>query len=295
MHEDEPILVHFSDRVHFGKRTFAFFVVFEIVRRQQISVRHANLKRNQELVYLSEWPFSRNVLVSSFSPGTSLSSAQFLFYFKNRYLFSLMSEEVQIPSIIKDAKANVEYRRGKFLGKGGFARCYELIPIHDPNQLFAGKILSRTLLNKSQQKEKLKIEIHLHKNVVHHKNIVKFYSVFEDENFVYIVLEICKSKSMMELHKRRKALTEPETRYFVHQILDGIVHLHSQNIVHRDLKLGNLFLDHDLIVKIGDFGLATSVKEGERKQTLCGTPNYIAPEVLLKKGHEFPVSLMLSF
>ena len=96
----------------------------------------------------------------------------------------------------------------------------------------------------------------------------------------------------MELHKRRKALTEPETRYFMVQILAAVNYLHKNNIIHRDLKLGNLFLNDDMDIKVGDFGLAAKVEmEGERKRTLCGTPNYIAPEVLNKRGHSFEVDI----
>ncbi|EFN89665.1 Serine/threonine-protein kinase polo [Harpegnathos saltator] len=72
------------------------------------------------------------------------------------------------------------------------------------------------------------------------------------------------------------------------QILDGVFYLHQNRIIHRDLKLGNLFLNDDLQVKIGDFGLATRLEhDGERKKTVCGTPNYIAPEVLTKVGHSY--------
>jgi serine/threonine protein kinase len=65
---------------------------------------------------------------------------------------------------------------------------------------------------------------------------------------------------MMELHKRRSAITEPETRFYMHHILLGVQYLHNNNIIHRDLKLGNLFLDDNLQVKIGDFGLATKIE-----------------------------------
>ncbi|CAG4963589.1 unnamed protein product [Parnassius apollo] len=108
----------------------------------------------------------------------------------------------------------------------------------------------------------------------------------------YEIQDIATNQSMMELHKRRKAISEPETRFYMHQILLGVQYLHSKRIIHRDLKLGNLFLDDDLHVKIGDFGLAARIEfEGERKQTLCGTPNYIAPEILTKKGHSFEVDI----
>jgi len=71
----------------------------------------------------------------------------------------------------------------------------------------------------------------------------------------------------MELHKRRKALTEPEVRFFMRQILLSVTYLHTQHVIHRDLKLGNLFLNDDLDIKLGDFGLATRVDfDGERKR-----------------------------
>merc|ERR1719189_1818190 len=125
-----------------------------------------------------------------------------------------------------------------------------------------------------------------------HKYVVKLFSFFEDSNFVYIILELCRRRSLMELHKRRKAITEPETRYFMKQILLGVNYLHEKKIIHRDLKLGNIFLNEEMEIKIGDFGLATKESyDGERKRTLCGTPNYIAPEVLTKKGHSYEVDI----
>lgn len=181
-------------------------------------------------------------------------------------------------------------KKGKFLGKGGFARCYELTEMNS-KEVFAGKIVSKQLLTKQHQKEKMTQEIAIHR-AVHHQHIVEFYSFFEDDQNVYIILELCRRRSLMEMHKRRKAITEPETRYFMRQIVLACHYLHENKIIHRDLKLGNLFLNDDMELKIGDFGLATRVDfEGERKKTLCGTPNYIAPEVLNKKGHSYEVDV----
>lgn len=71
----------------------------------------------------------------------------------------------------------------------------------------------------------------------------------------------------MELHRRRKIVTEPETRYFVRQIVDACIYLHGKHIIHRDLKLGNLFLNDGMEIKIGDFGLATRMEnEHDRKR-----------------------------
>lgn len=144
---------------------------------------------------------------------------------------------------------------------------------------------------KHNQKEKMTQEIQIHKSLKH-ANIVRFLSFFDDATNVYIILELCKQRSMMELHKRRPVVTDYECRFYVSQILDGVRYLHNHRIIHRDLKLGNLFLNDLLNVKIGDFGLATRIEfDGERKKTLCGTPNYIAPEILNKKGHSFEVDI----
>eukprot|EP00794_Sanderia_malayensis_P016568 gene16568-18248_t len=198
--------------------------------------------------------------------------------------------QAEIEAIIVDRtrRPHKQYMKGKFLGKGGFARCYELTDM-DTKEIFAGKIVAKSMLTKPHQKEKMSMEIEIHRSL-NHCHVVGFHSFFEDKNFVYVILELCRRRSMMELHKRRKALSEPEVRYYMKHIVEGCRYLHTTNIIHRDLKLGNLFLNDEMEVKIGDFGLAAKF-EGERKKTLCGTPNYIAPEVLTKKGHGHEVDV----
>ncbi|EFX64022.1 putative polo kinase psuedogene copy i, partial [Daphnia pulex] len=171
-----------------------------------------------------------------------------------------------IPDILFDPDTKKGYVRGEFLGKGELAKCYELSD-SATNQTFAGKIVSKQRLQKQHQKDKMAQDISIHHLLVH-KNIVGFHSFFEDSNFVFIVLELCKRRNLMELHKRRKAITEPEARFFMHQLLLGVKHLHENKIIHRiDLKLDNLFLNEGMAPKIGDFGLATKLYfDGERKK-----------------------------
>ncbi|CAO4366900.1 unnamed protein product [Caenorhabditis nigoni] len=195
----------------------------------------------------------------------------------------------EVSALITDKERRTYYEKGRFLGKGGFAHCYELTN-RTTREVVAGKVVPKTMLVKQYQRDKMTQEVQIHRELSH-KNIVKLIHFFEDSLNVYITLELCSRRSLMELHKRRKALTEPEARYFTHQVVEGVLYLHDLKIIHRDLKLGNLFLNDDLVVKIGDFGLATTVDGDERKTTLCGTPNYIAPEVLNKMGHSFEVDI----
>ena len=101
---------------------------------------------------------------------------------------------------------------------------------------------------------------------------------FEDGENVYILLELCENACLNELLRSRLELTTPEIQSIVYGICNGIKYLHSRGIIHRDLKLGNIFLNDNFQVKIGDFGLASKLEfKGENKRTICGTPNYIAP------------------
>jgi len=135
-------------------------------------------------------------------------------------------------------------------------------------------------------------EIRIHKSIKH-PFVCQFQHFFEDHENVYILLEICPNSSLNDLIKRRKRLHELEVQCYSMQMISALKYLHDHRIIHRDLKLGNLFLNEKMEVKVGDFGLATKLDfDGERKRTVCGTPNYIAPEVLDgKAGHSYEVDI----
>jgi polo-like kinase 1 len=183
------------------------------------------------------------------------------------------------------------YNKGRFLGKGGFARCYEFTNL-ETRAISAAKVVSKASLTKSRQKQKLMSEIKIHRSL-HHSGVVGFEHFFEDAENVYILLELCTNQTMSELLRRRKRLIELEVQCYVLQIVRTLQYLHLHRVIHRDLKLGNLFLSEKMEIKIGDFGLATKLEfDGERKRKICGTPNYIAPEVLEgKSGHSYEVDI----
>ena len=217
------------------------------------------------------------------------------------------------------------YLRGRLLGRGGFAKVY-LCTALDTSKNYAVKIVPKANLVKARARQKVRLlfvvrfilpcfvslrplthnilitkymqlqaEIKIHRTLKH-KNICEYKHFFEDRTNCYILLELCHNQSLNEMIKRRKRLTEPEAAFFMRQLLDAVDHLHKNCVIHRDLKLGNLFLDRNLGVKVGDFGLATKLENAEEKRkTICGTPNYIAPEVIqgdkASRGHSFEVDI----
>ncbi|CAM9245204.1 unnamed protein product, partial [Phaeothamnion confervicola] len=139
---------------------------------------------------------------------------------------------------------------------------------------------------------KLQTEIKIHRGLSHPR-VVRFHRCFEDAEHVYILLELCSHCSLSDLVRKAGRCAEPDARRYMLQILDAVEYLHAHGVIHRDLKLGNVFLDAGGDVKLGDFGLAAKLeRRDERKQTVCGTPNYIAPEILEGKiGHSFEVDI----
>ena len=190
-----------------------------------------------------------------------------------------------------DTKKVRKFMLGRMLGRGGFAKCYEITNF-ETKKLSAVKIISKKSLSKPGAPRKILSEISIHK-ILDHENVVKFEHFFEDKANIYIIIEKCPNQTLHELIKRRKKLHEIEVRLLALQILAGIKYLHANNIIHRDLKLGNLFLSSDMQVKIGDFGLAARLeREDQLRYTICGTPNYVAPEILNKNiGHSFQVDI----
>ena len=159
------------------------------------------------------------------------------------------------------------------------------------NQIHAAKIVSKGLLLKRNQTEKLKREVKIYQSLLH-KNNVGFHSFFEDRNCVYILMQLCSSWSMVDLLQQRKTVSEYDCRYYILQIVSGLKYLHDKKNIHRDLKPENILLGHEMEVKICDFGNSTTIKfNGEQKKTSYGSLNYIAPEIVAKAFHSYEVDI----
>ncbi|CAG9310379.1 unnamed protein product [Blepharisma stoltei] len=171
------------------------------------------------------------------------------------------------------------------LGRGAYSLVYK-VKDRRTNEHFALKIIDKMKLNQQRLYKRLRNEVSL-QSQLNHPCIVRLYDYFEDQENVYLLLELCSGGELFTYLKTEGKLSELETRTLISQLVDGISFMHSQNILHRDLKLGNLLLSENKTqLKIGDFGLAVKLTDfEEERSTLCGTPNYISPEVVSRKPY----------
>lgn len=187
------------------------------------------------------------------------------------------------PTSVTEPGDNAEtYLPGRKLGKGGFAVCFEGQSTKT-NKVYALKVVKAKVEQKKMM-EKFRTELQIHAKM-NHPNIVDFLRAFTSDNHTYVVLELCSNGNLTDMVRARSCLSLPEVRRFMIQICAGVRYMHKRSVIHRDLKMGNIFLDEKMNIKIGDFGLAAVMAdEQDRRTTLCGTPNYIAPEILSKSG-----------
>ncbi|KAI8825176.1 calcium/calmodulin-dependent protein kinase type I [Fimicolochytrium jonesii] len=177
-----------------------------------------------------------------------------------------------------------QFFTGKQLGVGTFAIVKECTRKADSKK-FAAKIIDKAQLK--DQLHLLRGEIDVLRKV-HHTHIISLEECFETRTHVYLITELASGGELFDRILQRGSYTEKDAAVLVRQLLTAIEYLHDMDIVHRDLKPENLLFrdsseNADLMVT--DFGLSRMVQEGAFLQTACGTPHYVAPEILKQKGH----------
>ncbi|XP_037544534.1 mitogen-activated protein kinase kinase kinase 3 [Nematolebias whitei] len=191
----------------------------------------------------------------------------------------------------KSPSAPVTWRRGKLLGQGAFGRVYLCYDV-DTGRELAAKQVHFDLESPETSKEvsALECEIQLLKNL-HHERIVQYYGCLRDhsEKTLTIFMEYMPGGSVKDQLKAYGALTENVTRKYTRQILEGMSYLHSNMIVHRDIKGANILRDSEGNVKLGDFGaskrLQTICMSGTGVRSVTGTPYWMSPEVISGEGY----------
>jgi serum/glucocorticoid-regulated kinase 2 len=180
----------------------------------------------------------------------------------------------------------------RVLGKGSFGKVV-LVQKRSGQErggLFAMKILRKMHLLKRGQIERTRTERKVLAKV-DHPFIMKLHFAFQTDEKLFLVLDYCAGGELFFHLSRHRRFPEKYTRFYAAELLLALGHLHQHGIIYRDLKPENVLLDSDGHVKLGDFGLAKAgIKHPYRgAMSMCGTPEYMAPEILQQEGHGFCV------
>uniref|UniRef100_A0A8C7MSG9 cGMP-dependent protein kinase n=1 Tax=Oncorhynchus kisutch TaxID=8019 RepID=A0A8C7MSG9_ONCKI len=171
------------------------------------------------------------------------------------------------------------------LGVGGFGRV-ELVQLKsDEVKTFAMKILKKRHIVDTRQQEHIRSE-KLIMQEAHSDFIVRLYRTFKDSKYLYMLMEACLGGELWTILRDRGSFEDSTTRFYTACVVEAFAYLHSKGIIYRDLKPENLILDHKGYAKLVDFGFAKKIEFGKKTWTFCGTPEYVAPEIILNKGHD---------
>ena len=210
-----------------------------------------------------------------------------------KYIQTFYSKNKSYP----ETKINF-YLYGRRIGQGAFGKVNLGLNVLT-GRVVAIKSFKTTPIKKFQHKmKKIQYETELMKRF-NHKNITKILEVFNDEEYMLIIMEYINGGNLFSFVKKRRKLSEKMAKFLFRQIILGIQHIHSKNVVHRDIKLENILIDFDNNVKICDFGIGKVLEnEDELLYDKCGTPMYMAPEIILANddnGYKgFPVDIWSS-
>ncbi|KAM0947828.1 putative protein kinase CAMK-CAMKL-CHK1 family [Dioscorea sansibarensis] len=180
------------------------------------------------------------------------------------------------------------YELGRKIGEGSFAKV-KFARNMDTGAACAIKILDKEHVLRHKMVEQIKREISTMK-MIKHPNVVQLYEVMASKTKIYLVLEYVDKGELFDKIADNKLLKEDEARRYFQHLINALDFCHSRGVYHRDLKPENLLLDSHGVLKVTDFGLSTftpKLQAGEDGllHTACGTPNYVAPEVLNNRGY----------
>ncbi len=179
------------------------------------------------------------------------------------------------------------YKFGRLIGKGAFGKVN--LGLH----ILSGKIVAIKSFNKKKlkdekSKQKIYNEINLMKSLKHN-SIVKILETIETQNYILIIMENISGGDLLTYVKKRTKLNEKTSKFIFKQLITSIKYIHSKNIIHRDIKLDNILIDLNNNIKLCDFGVGKYYNNNNDKfSDQCGTPAYIAPEILCNNFYSGP-------
>ena len=195
---------------------------------------------------------------------------------QNIVKFQVKSKEIPKPNL---SLSDFEYDIEKPIGKGGFCTVYKTT-FKETKKVYALKVIDKSILNNEEQIKNIVNEINI-MNELDSPNLLRLITNFEDENRIYIILPLCSNGQLYDIiHKPIRKIKESVIKKYLYQSIEAINYLHKKKIIHRDIKPENILIDNDDNALLSDYGIATHCKEGETRNTYCGTDEYLAPEVI---------------
>ncbi|WOL13486.1 CBL-interacting serine/threonine-protein kinase 21 isoform X2 [Canna indica] len=177
-----------------------------------------------------------------------------------------------------------KYQLKRTIGEGTFAKV-KLAVNRETNAYVAVKIIDKAMVVRNNLMYQVKREIRTMK-LLHHPNIVKIHEVIATKTKIYLVMEYVSGGQLSNKLEYINKLDEREARKYFQQLIDAMDYFHSRGVYHRDLKPENLLLDSRGDLKVSDFGLSVLRRPGDLLSTACGSPSYVAPEVIIHRSYD---------
>ncbi|XP_067383524.1 protein kinase C zeta type isoform X2 [Channa argus] len=177
----------------------------------------------------------------------------------------------------------------RVIGRGSYAKVL-LVRLKKNEQVYAMKVVKKELVHDDEDIDWVQTEKHVFEQASTNPFLVGLHSCFQTESRLFLVIEYVNGGDLMFHMQRQRKLPEEHARFYAAEICIALNFLHEKGIIYRDLKLDNVLLDHEGHIKLTDYGMCKEgIRPGDTTSTFCGTPNYIAPEILRGEDYGFSV------
>lgn len=187
-----------------------------------------------------------------------------------------------------------QYNLGDFellrvIGRGSYAKVL-MVELKTTRRIYAMKVIKKELVTDDEDIDWVQTEKHVFETASNYPFLVGLHSCFQTPSRLFFVIEFVRGGDLMFHMQRQRRLPEEHARFYAAEISLALNFLHERGIIYRDLKLDNVLLDHEGHIKLTDYGMCKEgIRQGDTTSTFCGTPNYIAPEILRGEDYDFSV------
>ncbi|XP_035828559.1 atypical protein kinase C isoform X1 [Aplysia californica] len=203
---------------------------------------------------------------------------------------SFMTAKVEGSSTKDGNQLNLDhFQLLRVIGRGSYAKVLQ-VEHKKTKRIYAMKVIKKELVNDDEDIDWVQTEKHVFEAATNYPFLVGLHSCFQTSSRLFFVIEFVNGGDLMFHMQRQRKLPEEHARFYAAEICLALNFLHERGIVYRDLKLDNVLLDAEGHIKLTDYGMCKeNLMPGDKTNTFCGTPNYIAPEVLRGEDYDFSV------